>query len=107
MAFDLNSTMRFNVATRTRKNSSRLFEKIPRNRSRSRRGTEGSAASCSPLALKESQVISRRIVVRLEETIFRKIGNKIKKPTLSTVLSVKRNFQMIIFGNKKQEPERI
>jgi hypothetical protein len=84
--------MRFSVATRTRKNSSRLFEKIPRNRSRSRRGTEGSAASCSTLALKESQLISRKIVFRLDETIFRELGNKIKKPTLSAALSLKKNF---------------
>ncbi|MNS64555.1 hypothetical protein D3C72_976890 [compost metagenome] len=45
-------------ATLTRKNSSRLFENIPRNLRRSRRGTLGSLASCMTRALKDIQLIS-------------------------------------------------
>ena len=60
--------MRFNVATRTLKNSSKLFENIPRKRTRSRRGTVASAASCKTLALNESQLMSLTIVFRLLET---------------------------------------
>jgi len=39
------------VATLTRKNSSILLEKMPRNFTRSLKGTVGSAASCNTLAL--------------------------------------------------------
>ena len=50
--------MRLTVANRTWKNSSRLFEKIPKNRNRSIKGTVGSAASCSTRALKSNQLSS-------------------------------------------------
>ena len=49
----------FNPATLTRKNSSKLLEKIPKNLILICNGTFGSIASCSTLSLKESQVISR------------------------------------------------
>ncbi len=63
--FPLNSAMRFNVATRTRKNSSILLEKMPRNLILSRRGTVGSAASCKTRPLNANQLISRAIVFLL------------------------------------------
>ena len=49
------------AAKRTRKNSSKLLEKIPINRKRSNKGTDSSAASCKTLALKASQLFSRSI----------------------------------------------
>ena len=47
------------AANRTRKNSSKLLENIPRKRSLSSKGTVGSAASCNTRALKVSQLFSR------------------------------------------------
>lgn len=49
------------AANRTRKNSSKLFEKIPKNRSRSNKGTASSPASCNTLALNANQLFSRSI----------------------------------------------
>ena len=57
-----NSIIRLSVATRTRKNSSRLLENIPRKRMRSLNGTVSSAASCKTRLLNESQLISRNMV---------------------------------------------
>ena len=51
------------VATLTLKNSSRLFEKIPKNLILSISGTEESAASCKTLWLNDSQLISRLIIL--------------------------------------------
>src|SRR5215212_3549724 len=61
--------IRLRVATRTRKNSSRLLEKIPRNLMRDLRGTLWSLASCKTRALKLSQLISRGIILCLLMTI--------------------------------------
>ena len=62
LALSPNRIIRRSAATRTRKNSSRLLEKMPRNLMRSGRGTPGSAASWSTRALKDSQLMSRGIV---------------------------------------------
>ena len=53
------ASMRCSAATRTRKNSSRLLEKIPRNRIRSIKGTRSSSASCSTRSLNDNQLSSR------------------------------------------------
>src|SRR5690606_29498065 len=58
-AFFLSRSKLRSEATRTRKNSSRLDEKIARNPRRSKSGTAGSAASWSTRALNESQLSSR------------------------------------------------
>jgi hypothetical protein len=50
--------MRLRAATLTLKNSSRLFEKIPKNFMRSVNGTVSSAASCNTLLLNDNQLIS-------------------------------------------------
>ena len=49
------------AAKRTRKNSSKLFENIPKKRNLSKSGTVESAASCNTRALKLSQLFSRSI----------------------------------------------
>ena len=49
------------AANRTRKNSSKLLEKMPINRSLSNKGTASSAASCKTLALNASQLFSLSI----------------------------------------------
>ena len=46
------------IAYLTLKNSSKLFEKIPRNLNRSINGVFESSASCKTRALKSSQLIS-------------------------------------------------
>ena len=46
------------AAYRTRKNSSKLFEKIPKNLNLSNNGTFSSAASCNTLALNANQLFS-------------------------------------------------
>ena len=53
------ATCCFSPATRTRKNSSRLLLKMPRNLSRSSSGVRGSSASCSTRRLNSSQESSR------------------------------------------------
>jgi hypothetical protein len=67
--------IRFNAATLTLKNSSRLLEKMPRNFRRSRMGIDESAASCKTLALKLSQLMSLgiRFILFLVFTICVKI----------------------------------
>ena len=52
------STIRFTVAYLTLKNSSKLFENIPKNRNLSINGTLSSEASCKTLALNCNQLIS-------------------------------------------------
>ena len=59
------STIRFKVATLTRKNSSVLLENMPRNFTLCRSGTLGSPASCKTLPLNDSQLMSLAIVLRL------------------------------------------
>ena len=49
------------AAKRTLKNSSKLFEKIPKNLNLSNKGTVVSAASCNTLALKANQLFSLSI----------------------------------------------
>ena len=49
------------AANRTRKNSSKLLEKMPINRSLSNKGTDSSAASCKTLALNANQLFSLSI----------------------------------------------
>ena len=51
--------MRCKAATRTRKNSSRLLEKMPRKRMRSISGMSSSSASCRTRSLNASQLTSR------------------------------------------------
>ena len=46
------------AAYRTRKNSSKLFEKIPKNLNLSNNGTFSSAASCNTRALNVNQLFS-------------------------------------------------
>ena len=60
-----NSVILFKVATRTLKNSSKLLEKMPKNRNLSNNGTESSAASCKTLALKVNQLFSLSIYLYL------------------------------------------
>ncbi|MNY21207.1 hypothetical protein D3C86_1547380 [compost metagenome] len=57
-------------ATLTRKNSSRLLEKMPRNLRRSKRGTLGSLASCITRALKDIQLISLIMVPGFLRVIY-------------------------------------
>ena len=52
---------RLRVAILTLKNSSKLFEKMPKKRRRSITGTLVSDASCNTRSLKDNQLISRLI----------------------------------------------
>jgi hypothetical protein len=58
------ATIRRSELTRTRKNSSRFDENIPRNFKRSSNGTFGSSASWRTRSLKDNQLISRLTILR-------------------------------------------
>jgi hypothetical protein len=54
------------------------LEKMPKNRILSRRGTEGSAASCSTLLLNESQLMSLAIVFLFINSAIKPILRKVE-----------------------------
>ena len=66
------------AANRTLKNSSKLLEKIPKNRSLSSNGTESSPASCNTRALNANQLFSRSMYLFSDTyDYFNSFGNNV------------------------------